>query len=103
MKIKKSDIVVIIAGKDRGKNGKVLDVFPKLGKIIVDGVALKKSHRKPKRAGQKGQVVTSPSPFNISNAMFKCKGCGKGVRVGYQVLDNGKRKVRVCKKCKNEI
>lgn len=102
MKIKKNDIVKIIAGKDRGKNGKVLKVFPKDEKILVEGIAIKKRHRKPRKTNEKGQVVTTPSPIHVSNAMLYCKTCDRGVRAGYQIL-NDSAKLRICKKCKNEI
>ncbi|KKT29889.1 50S ribosomal protein L24 [Candidatus Giovannonibacteria bacterium RIFCSPLOWO2_12_FULL_44_25] len=101
MKIKKGDTVQIISGKDRGKQGKVLKVFPKKEKILVEGVALRKKHRRPRRQGQKGEVVTLPSPIHVSNAMLFCKNCNRGVRTGYHIL--GETKVRICKKCKNEI
>jgi len=91
MKIKKGDTVLIISGKDRGKNGKVIGVFPKLDKIIVEGVALKKRHERPKKAGQKGEVVVVPSHIHSSNAMLFCKNCSKRSRS------------RICKKCKNQI
>lgn len=99
----------IIAGKDRGKSGKVLKVFPKDEKILVEGVAMKKRHRRPRKAREKGQVVTMPSPIHISNVMLYCKTCDRGVRIGYQILDGGpaspagRAKLRICKKCKNEI
>ncbi len=102
MKIKKGDTVQIISGKDRGKSGKVLDVFPKSNKIVVEGIALKKKHQRPKKQGQKGEIYTAPSLINVSNAMLYCQTCAKGRRVGIQILDNSK-KVRICKKCKNEI
>lgn len=102
MKIKKGDNVQIIAGKDRGKTGKVLKVFPKDEKILVEGIAMKKKHRRPRKAREKGQVVSLPSPIHISNAMLFCKTCSRGVRVGSQILSD-KSKIRVCKKCKNEI
>jgi large subunit ribosomal protein L24 len=91
MKIKKNDIVVIISGKDSGKNGKVIKVFPKLDKILVDGIAMRKRHERPKKTGQKGQVITMPSPIHMSNAMLFCKHCNKTSRS------------RICKKCKQEI
>lgn len=102
IKIKKGDTVQVISGKDRGKRGKVLNVFSKIDKILIEGVALKKRHRKPKKAGQKGEVVSLPSPVHISNAMLFCGNCSKGNRVGFKFLDDG-GKVRICKKCKNEI
>ncbi|MBI2021055.1 50S ribosomal protein L24 [Candidatus Giovannonibacteria bacterium] len=102
MRLKKGDKVQIISGKDRGKNGKVLDVFPKINKIVVDGIALHRRHQRPKKQGQKGEIYSAPSPIDFSNALLFCDSCGKGVRAGVQVLENNK-KIRVCKKCKNEI
>ena len=102
MKIKKGDTVEIISGKDRGKQGKVLNVFPKKGRILVEGVALRKKHQRPKKSGQKGETVTLPTPIHMSNTMLFCKNCNRPVRVGYQILDNDS-KARICKKCKNEI
>jgi len=67
MKIKKGDNVLIISGKDKGKTGKILKAFPKEMKILVEGVNLKKKHVRPKREGEKGQVVDIPAPLNISN------------------------------------
>lgn len=101
-KIKKGDTVVIIAGKDRGKNAKVVNIFPRTERIVVEGVAIKKVHRRPRKQGQKGEIVSLPSKIHISNALLYCKNCGKGTRTGFQFLDDGK-KVRICKKCKNEI
>ncbi|KKT57147.1 MAG: 50S ribosomal protein L24 [Parcubacteria group bacterium GW2011_GWC1_45_13] len=101
MKIKKGDMVQIISGKDCGKQGKVLRVFPKSEKILVEGVALRKKHQRPRKQGQKGEVVTLPTPFHTSNAMLFCKNCGKGSRAGYKF--SGDVKTRICKRCKNEI
>ena len=108
MRIKKGDTVQIISGKDRGKTAKILKVFPKTEKVLVEGVALRKKHRRPRRQGQKGEVVTLPSPIHVSNAMLYCKNCNRGVRAGYQILGGLPRgkagtKVRICKKCKNEV
>jgi len=101
-KIKKNDAVVVISGKNRGKHGKVLQVFPQTHKVVVEGVALKKRHRRPKRSGQKGEIVTLPSPIDISNIMLFCPHCSRGVRTGYLIEQASGRKNRVCRKCKNE-
>jgi len=101
MKIVKEDTVLIISGKDRGKKGKVLDVFPKENKAMVEGVNLKKKHQKPKKSGEKGQIISLPGPLSLSSVKLICPKCGKAVRVGFKVT--GKDKVRVCKKCKQEI
>ena len=104
LKIKKNDTVVVISGKDRGKRGKVIDVFPAKNKIVIEGVAFKKKHQRPRRSGQKGEVVTLPSPIDASNAMLYCSHCARGVRVGFVVEKEGVgSKRRVCKKCKNDI
>ncbi len=101
MKIQKGDTVLIIAGKYRGKKGKVLKVFPKEKKILVDGINLVKKHRKPRRSGEKGQIVEIPAPIAVSNAKLICPKCGKATRVGYKIEE--KKKFRVCKKCQQEI
>lgn len=101
MKIIKDDTVLIISGKDKGKKGKVLDVFPKENKVMVEGANLKKKHQKPKKSGEKGQIISLPGPLSISSVKLICPKCGKATRVGFKV--KGKNKVRVCKKCKQEI
>ncbi|MBI2041760.1 MAG: 50S ribosomal protein L24 [Candidatus Nealsonbacteria bacterium] len=101
MKIKKNDTVLIISGKDRGKRGKVLDVFPAQGKLMVEGLNLRKKHAKPKKQGEKGQVVEIPAPIQVSNIELVCAKCGKPTRVGYKTIDN--KKYRMCKKCRQEI
>lgn len=101
MKIKKGDQVLIISGKDRGKQGKVLNVFPKEKKLTVEGANFMKKHVKPRKSGEKGQVVAIPAPLSISNVELICPKCGKPTRVGFRV-DEGK-KYRICKKCNQEI
>jgi len=101
MKIKKGDTVLIILGKDRGRKGKVLKAFPKELKILVEGINLKKKHVRPKREGEKGQIVQIPAPIQISNVKVICPKCGKAIRVGYKIVEN--KKYRICKKCGKEI
>lgn len=101
MKVKKDDQVLIISGKDRGRKGKVIKAFPKQGKIIVDKMNIKKKHLRPKKQGEKGQVVEIPAPIDVSNVKIVCSKCGKTTRVGYKV--EKERKYRVCKKCGQEI
>jgi large subunit ribosomal protein L24 len=120
MKIKKGDQVLIIKGKDKGKKGKVLRGFPKKNQVLVEGVNIKKKHRRPRREGEKGQVVEVPAPIYISNVKLICPKCGKPTKVGYKVNSNlkspqsspassetllgrQKSKIRICKKCKAEI
>ncbi|HOK00525.1 MAG TPA: 50S ribosomal protein L24 [Candidatus Pacearchaeota archaeon] len=101
MKIKKGDNVLIISGKDKGKKGKVIKVLPGEGKIIVEGMNLRKKHVRPKREGEKGQIVSIAAPMDASNVLFICPQCNKGTKIGYKVSD--KKKYRVCKKCKSMI
>ena len=97
MKLKTGDNVVVISGKDRGRKGKIIRVFPKIGKVVVEGMNIRKKHVRAKQQGQKGQVDQMPTAFSASNAMIFCETCKKGVRVGYKVQEN--KKLRVCKKC----
>jgi len=100
VKIKKGDQVLIISGKDRGKKGKVLKVLPKERRVVVEGVNLRKKHQKPKKTGEKGQVLTLPGPIDISNVKIICSKCGKTTRIGYEMM--GDKKIRICKKCGQE-
>jgi large subunit ribosomal protein L24 len=101
MKIKKGDTVLIVSGKDKGRKGKVLEALPKQGRILVEGLNLRKKHVKPKKQGEKGQVVQLPGPMHSSAVKIICTKCGKASRIGYKI--EGKNKYRVCKKCKSEI
>ena len=92
---------MVIKGKDRLKRGKVVRIFPKLKKIVVEGVNQKIRHTRPRKQGQKGQRVTVTHPIWAANAMVVCASCGKGTRVGYQVNSDGK--IRICKKCKSAL
>ncbi len=100
-KIKKGDLVLMIKGKDRLKTGKVIKVFPKEQKVIVEGLNLVKKHLKPKRAGEKGQIVAIPRKVSWSNVKLICPNCKKPTRVGF--LIEGEEKYRYCKKCKSKI
>ena len=101
MKVKKGDTILVIAGKDKGKTAKILRSFPKEGRILVEGVNLKKKHVKPKSQGEKGQVVSIPAPMNVSNTMLLCPKCSKPTRIGYKIEND--KKMRVCKKCGSQI
>ena len=102
MKIKKNDKVIAIAGKDRGKKGKVIQVLPKEEKVVVEGLNLLIKHMRPRKQGEKGQKIQFPSPLDVSSVLLICPKCSKPARIGYKVLEN-KKKVRVCKKCKEII
>lgn len=106
MNIKKGDKVKIIKGKDNGKTGKVLQVFPSLNRVSVEGLNLLIKHMRPRRQGEKGQRIEFPSPMSADNMMVICPKCGKASRMGNKIItdDKGKkRKYRECKKCKQTI
>lgn len=102
MKIKKGDQVLIIAGKDRLRKGKVIKVLPSQGRLVVDGINIVKRHQRPKRQGDKGQVVEIPMSLDVSNVKLICPQCSRATKVGVRV-DDGDRKARICKKCQKEI
>jgi len=102
MKIKKNDIVKVISGKDKGKKGKVLQVFTKEGLVVVEGINMMAKNVRPKRQGEKGQVVRYNSPLPIAKVMLFCPKCSKPTRVGFQISKEGV-KSRICNKCKQLI
>lgn len=95
--LRKNDMVVVITGKDKGKIGKVLQVFPRRGRAIVEGVNLVKKHMKPTPRSS-GGIIEKPAPIHISNLMLYCPKCKRGVKVAKKFLEDGS-KVRICKKC----
>lgn len=101
MKLKKGDNILILKGKDKGKQAKVLKAFPDQNKIVAEGINTKKKHQGPKKQGQKGSVIEITAPFDVSKAMLVCPKCQKPTRVGYKMTKNDK--ARVCKKCNSEI
>ncbi len=101
MKVKKGDNILVISGKDKGRTAKILKSFPKELKILVEGMNLKKKHVRPKKQGEKGQVVSVPTPFDVSDVKFLCPKCGKASRLGYKLSED--KKFRICKKCKSEV
>jgi large subunit ribosomal protein L24 len=102
MKIKKGDKVKMLTGKDVKKTGKVLKIFPKKQKVVIEGLNLRIKHMRPKKEREKGQKIQFPASVNISNVMLICSKCSKSTRVGYKILEN-KKKVRICKKCGETI
>ena len=101
MKLKKGDNILIIAGKDKGKQAKILKVLSAENRISAEGVNVRKKRQRPKKSGQKGTIVEFPAPFDASNAMIVCPKCSLPTRIGYKITD--KSKSRICKKCKAEI
>ena len=97
MNIKRDDKVIVLSGKDKGTEGKVLSVDPKAGKVIVEGVSVASKHSKPRKQGEKGGIIKVETPIYACKVMVICPKCGKATRVAHK-LENGKN-VRVCKKC----
>jgi large subunit ribosomal protein L24 len=97
MHIKKGDNVQILSGKNRGKTGAVISVFPDADRISVEGVNMYKKRARPKRQGEKGETVLVVRPLAASNAALVCGNCKKPTRVGFRY--DGTIKVRYCKKC----
>lgn len=100
-KLKKNDMVAVTAGKDKGKTGKVLKMFPSESSAIVEGVNFVKKHMRRTREDQQGGIIQKESPIDISNLALFCKGCNKPTKVGYNILKDGS-KSRYCKRC-NEV
>ncbi len=113
MRIKKGDKIKVIAGKDKGKIGKVLQVFPEKDKVSVEGVNLLIKHLRPNKQGEKGQRVEFSAPMSATNLMVVCGKCKKATRISYEIINNKsdkensvkavKKKFRVCKKCKERF
>lgn len=102
MKLRKSDTVKIIAGKDRGKQGKIEKVFPKLGKVLIPGINIYKKHVKPRGEGKPGGIIDLVKPLPATNVALLCPKCGKPTRIGFQIDKSGE-KHRICRKCKEII
>jgi len=96
--IKKNDTVMVIAGKEKGKTGKVLRILPKKDRAVVEKVNFIKRHMRPGAHSRQGGIVEKENPINISNLMVVCGKCTDPTRVGRKVLEDGSR-VRYCKKC----
>ena len=96
--VKKGDNVIVLSGKDKGTEGKVLEVAPKEGKVIVEKINIVKKHVKPRRQGDMGGIIEAEGALYACKVQLVCPKCKKGTRAGYKVLEDGK-KVRVCKHC----
>ncbi len=101
--IRKSDNVLVVTGKDRGKRGRVLRVAPDKNRLVVEGVNLIKRHTKPNPGKQiKGGIVEREAPVHASNVQLVCPECGAQTRIGHKILGDG-RKVRICRKCEGVV
>ena len=101
MNIKKNDTVIVLSGKDKGVKGKVLVAMPSENKLIVEKVNVAPSHTQPGQQGGRAGFVRRRAPIASCKAALYCEKCGKGVRVGYKVVDG--KKTRICRKCGTEI
>lgn len=100
--IKKNDTILIISGDEKNKRGRVLDVSPKKGKILVEKINIIKRHMKPSKKYTQGGIIEKEAPLHRSNMMLVCPKCNKATRIGYKILESG-AKVRVCKKCREVL
>jgi len=101
MKLKKGDHVIIITGKDKGKKGKIVRVLPSENKVVVEGANILKKHQRPRKSGEKGQVLSVAMPLNASNVMIVDPKTNKGSRIGKKMI--GDKMVRVTRKSDQEI
>jgi len=101
MKLKKGDNVIVIAGKDKGKKGKIVRVLTAENRIVVEGINMMKKHQRPRKSGEKGQVISIASPINASNVMFADPKSGKPTKIGKKKV--GDKMVRIAKKSGQEI
>jgi large subunit ribosomal protein L24 len=102
MKIRKGDRVVVLTGKDRGKDGTVTFAFPAEGRVIVDGMNIAKKHQKPTRSTQQGGIIDKEMPIPVANVAIICGSCGTPTRVGHRFEPDG-TKVRICRKCGGDL
>lgn len=98
MKIKKDDVVMVIAGRDKGKKGKVHRVFPTEQRLLVSGVNIVKRHTKPRGIARQAGIIEQEAPLHISNVALLCSKCNRPTRVGYRIVEDG-TKSRVCRRC----
>ncbi len=98
MKLKKGDMVIVNSGSEKGKKGEIIAVSPKLNKVIVKGINIRKKHVKARKQGQESGIIERECPIDASKVSFYCDKCEKGVRLGINVAEDG-TKTRFCKKC----
>ena len=102
MKVRKNDTVIIIAGKDKGKKGKVRRAIPEEHRVLVEGINMIKRHSRASRSARQAGIIELEAPMHISKVMLLCEKCGKPTRVGFRFLTDGK-KMRICKSCQEVI
>ena len=101
MNVKKGDTVIVLSGKDKGKQGKVLGTVPSEAKVVVEGINMVTCHVKPRKQGEEGGIVKREAAMYASKVQVVCPKCGKGTRIAHKI-ENGK-KSRVCKHCGAEL
>jgi large subunit ribosomal protein L24 len=102
VEIRKSDSVMVIAGKERGKTGKVLRVLPGKNAVIIERISIVKRHTKPRGPQQAGGIIEKEAAINVSNVMMMCDKCNAPVRIGHKELADGK-KIRICRRCNEAL
>jgi large subunit ribosomal protein L24 len=98
LSIKKNDTVVVIAGREKGKRGRVLSVYPQKDRLLIEKINIIKKHMKPTRKQTQGGIIEKEASIHVSSVMLICPKCSKPTRIGNSVLQDG-RKLRICKKC----
>lgn len=101
MKVRKGDLVQVLAGKDLGKKGEIMRVLPERDRVIVDGVNIAKRHQRATKATQQGGIIDKTMPIHVSNVALVCGSCGP-TRIGFRFDDAGV-KVRICRKCGGDL
>lgn len=102
MKIRRNDTVLVIAGKDKGKKGKVRFAYPKKQRILVEGINFIKKHSRARGQVRQAGIIDLEAPIHVSNVMLLCQKCNRPTRIGFTFLEDG-RKVRICRSCKEVI
>ena len=102
MKIRKNDTVLVIAGKDKGKKGKVRFAYPKKERVLVEGINFIKKHSRARGQARQAGIIDLEAPIHVSNVMLFCEKCNQPTRIGFTFLEDG-RKVRICRVCKEVI
>jgi len=101
MKVKKGDRVVVLSGKDVGKEGEITRVIPERNRVIIDGINVAKRHQRATRATMQGGIIDKDMPIHVSNVAIVCSSCGGPTRIGYRF--EGTEKIRVCRKCGKDL
>jgi large subunit ribosomal protein L24 len=96
--VRKNDLVMVISGKEKGKSGKILKLFPKKNRVVIEKVNFVKRHTRPSGKARQGGIIEKEASIHISNVLLMCPQCNQGVRTGNRITEDGK-KALICKKC----